>query len=45
MKLELTIPTDLSEIKLAQYQKFLKIAEQSGESEFLHQKMVQYFVE
>ena len=43
MKLELTIPTDLSEIKLAQYQKFLKIAEQSGESEFLHQKMVQYF--
>jgi hypothetical protein len=43
MKLELNIPTHLSEIKLAQYQKFLKIAEQNEESEFLHQKMVQYF--
>ena len=43
MKLELFIPTHLSEIKLAQYQKFLKIAENNEDSEFLHQKMVQYF--
>jgi hypothetical protein len=43
MKLELTIPTELSEIKLAQYQAFLKIADTNEESEFLHQKMVQYF--
>jgi hypothetical protein len=43
MKLELFIPTHLNEIKLAQYQKFLKIAKENEESEFLHQKMVQYF--
>jgi hypothetical protein len=43
MKLELIIPTQLSEIKLAQYQAFLKIAETNEDSEFLHQKMVQYF--
>lgn len=43
MKLELNIPTQLNEIKLAQYQKFLKIAENNEDSEFLHQKMVQYF--
>ena len=43
MKLELNVPTSLSEIKLAQYQKFLKIAEQNEDSEFLHQKMVQLF--
>jgi hypothetical protein len=43
MKLELFIPTHLNEIKLAQYQKFLKIAEKNEDSEFLHQKMVQYF--
>jgi len=43
MKLELNIPTHLNEIKLAQYQRFLKIADQNEDSEFLHQKMVQYF--
>lgn len=43
MKLELNIPTHLGEIKLAQYQRFLKIAESNEDSEFLHQKMVQYF--
>lgn len=43
MKLELNIPTHLGEIKLAQYQRFLKIAENNEDSEFLHQKMVQYF--
>jgi hypothetical protein len=43
MKLELNIPTQLKEIKLSQYQKFLKIAKENEESEFLHQKMVQIF--
>lgn len=43
MKLEISIPTQLKEIKLLQYQKFLKIAKENEESEFLHQKMVQIF--
>lgn len=43
MKLELNIPTHIKEIKLLQYQKFLKIAKENEESEFLHQKMVQIF--
>jgi hypothetical protein len=43
MKLELSIPTQLSEISLEQYQKFLKVAKENEESEFLHQKMVQIF--
>jgi len=43
MKLEITIPTKLSEIKLSQYQSFLKIAKNNEDSEFLHQKMVQIF--
>jgi hypothetical protein len=43
MKLEITIPTKLNEIKLSQYQAFLKIAKDNKDSEFLHQKMVQIF--
>jgi hypothetical protein len=43
MKLEITIPTDLSEIKLIQYQKFIKIAKDNEDGEFLRQKMVQIF--
>ena len=43
MKIELTIPTSLNEIKLAQYQKFLSIVKDNEESEFLQQKMVQIF--
>jgi hypothetical protein len=43
MKLEISIPTELKEIKLAQYQAFLKIAKDNEDSEFLHQKMVQTF--
>ena len=42
MKLEITIPTKLSEIKLSQYQAFLKIAKDNEDTEFLHQKMVQH---
>jgi hypothetical protein len=43
MKIELDIPTDLSEITLGQYQKFLKIVEDNEESEFVHHKMVEIF--
>jgi hypothetical protein len=43
MKLEITIPTELKEIKLAQYQAFLKIAKDNDDEEFLNQKMVQTF--
>lgn len=43
MKIELDIPTDLSEITLGQYQKFLKVVEDNEESEFVHHKMVEIF--
>lgn len=43
MKLEISIPTELKEIKLAQYQAFLKIVKDNTDEEFLHQKMVQTF--
>ena len=43
MKLEISIPTELNEIKLSQYQAFLKIAKDNTDEEFLHQKMVQTF--
>ena len=43
MKLEISIPTELNEIKLSQYQAFLKIGKDNTDEEFLHQKMVQTF--
>ena len=43
MKLEISIPTELKEIKLSQYQAFLKIAKDNDDIEFLNQKMVQTF--
>ena len=43
MKLEISVPTELKEIKLAQYQTFLKIAKDNEDEEFLNQKMVQTF--
>lgn len=43
MKLAITIPTDLSEIKLSQYIKFMNIAEQNEKSDFLHHKMIEIF--
>jgi hypothetical protein len=43
MKLAITIPTELSEIKLSQYQKFMNIAEQNEESDFVHHKMIEIF--
>jgi hypothetical protein len=43
MKVEITIPTDLSEVPLSRYQKFLKIAQNNEDSEFLHHKMIEIF--
>ena len=43
MKLEITIPTSLSEITLEQYQKFLSIAKDNPDGEFLQHKMVEIF--
>ena len=43
MKIELNIPTNLNEITLGQYQKFLKVVEDNDESEFVHHKMVEIF--
>lgn len=43
MKLQITIPTSLEEITLEQYQKFLAIAKDNPESDFLQHKMVEIF--
>jgi hypothetical protein len=43
MKLEITIPTKLNELKLFQYQKFLSISKDNQDEEFLQQKMIQIF--
>lgn len=43
MKLELVVPTELSEIPLKHYQKFLGIAENTNDEIFLAEKMIQCF--
>ncbi|CAB4148255.1 hypothetical protein UFOVP520_34 [uncultured Caudovirales phage] len=43
MKVKISIPTSLNEIKLNQYQKFVKIATDNEAGTFLNQKMVQIF--
>lgn len=43
MKLQITIPTSLNEITLAKYQKFLQIAKDNPDGEFLQHKMVEIF--
>lgn len=43
MKLQVTIPTSLNEITLAKYQKFLQIAKDNPDGEFLQHKMVEIF--
>lgn len=43
MKIEINVPTSLSEITLRQYQKFLKIAEENPEGSFLDAKMIEIF--
>ena len=43
MKIEINVPTTLNEITLGQYQKFLKIAENNPEGNFLNAKMIEIF--
>ena len=43
MELNITVPTSLSDIKLRDYQKFIKIANDNQDDLFLRQKMVQIF--
>lgn len=43
MKLEINVPTSLSEIPLKSYQEFIKVQQGSNDEEFIAQKMVQIF--
>ena len=43
MNIEINVPSSLSEITLGQYQKFLKIAENNQECNFLDAKMIEIF--
>jgi len=43
MKIEINVPTSLSEITLGQYQKFVKISENNPEGNFLDAKMIEIF--
>jgi len=45
MKVDITIPDQLSEITLGQYQKFLKIQEENPDERFLSSKMIEIFCE
>jgi len=43
MKLNITLPTSLSEIPLHRYQQFIKMKDNSNDEEFIAQKMIQIF--
>tara|TARA_R110000796_G_scaffold70055_1_gene159563 strand:- start:27 stop:680 length:654 start_codon:yes stop_codon:yes gene_type:complete len=43
MQIEINVPTSLNEITLEQYQKFLKVAEETPEGSFLDAKMIEIF--
>ena len=43
MKLELFVPTSLSEIPLKSYQEFMKVVEKSNDEEFIGQKTIEIF--
>jgi hypothetical protein len=43
MKLELTVPSSLSEIPLCNYQKYIEVCKSSNDPEFLGQKMIEIF--
>jgi len=43
MKIKLTVPTDISEIKLKDYQRFMRTVDGSNDVEFVNQKMVECF--
>ena len=44
MKLDILLPTSLSEIPLSRYQKFIEMKEQSNDEEFIANKMIQIFL-
>ena len=43
MKLDILLPTNLSEIPLSRYQEFIAMKEKSNDEEFIAQKMIQIF--
>lgn len=43
MKLDITLPTSLSEIPLTRYQQFIEMKDKSNDEEFIAQKMIQIF--
>ena len=43
MKANINVPTELNEITLKQYQKFLKIQESDQDNYFLQTKMIEIF--
>ena len=43
MKIEINVPTSINEITLGQYQKYLKIAENNPDGNFLDAKMIEIF--
>jgi hypothetical protein len=43
MKLDLTVPESIAEIPLLNYQKFLKVQQNSNDEEFIAQKMIEIF--
>ena len=43
MKIKLIVPTELSEIRLSQYQKYYKIQEENKDESFLATKMIEIF--
>ena len=45
MKVKLTIPTSLSEIRLKDYVRFMNVVKGSNDTEFINQKMVECFCE
>ena len=43
MKIEIQVPTNLNEITLGQYQKFVKISQNNPEGSFINAKMIEIF--
>lgn len=43
MRIEIYVPSSISEIPLANYQKFLKVQQNSNDEEFIAQKMIEIF--
>ena len=43
MKLSINVPTELNELTLGQYQKFIKIQKDNGDGTFVAQKMIEIF--